>query len=89
MKVENLWKMSFPASLDSLYRGTRLGNLRGHGHSWGRRQHGWKLPPPPLPQRLHPSLALLRAVPATDAGGASLASRKSSMVTVSVLESPL
>lgn len=33
MKVENLWKMSLPARLDSLYCGTRLGNLQGHGCS--------------------------------------------------------
>lgn len=33
MKAENLWKMSFPARLDSGYCGTRLGHLWGHGHS--------------------------------------------------------
>lgn len=33
IKAENLWKISFPARLDSGYCGTRLGHLWGHGHS--------------------------------------------------------
>lgn len=45
--------------------------------------------PPACPAPLWPLALSLRAALATDLGGGSLSSRKSSMVTVSVLESPL